>query len=160
MTYELLYNTIIIIKRISRAPICCTRWEHRALYNNTNNRHAHTHALDKGIATAVKNSLEIIIEQVRLEGSFKRGGKISGGVFEANCMRQFCGRGYMCVGHIKFYVCRTYELLYNTTACDTVLRRGIYVHRPCEPLYSTLSSGVSTADAEIKFPSVLTMSSL
>ena len=28
---------IIIIKRISRAPIYRTRWEHRALYNNTNN---------------------------------------------------------------------------------------------------------------------------
>ena len=32
---------IIIIKRISRAPIYCTRWEHRALYNNANNTHAH-----------------------------------------------------------------------------------------------------------------------
>ena len=30
---------IIIIKRISRAPIYCTRWEHRALYNNINDRH-------------------------------------------------------------------------------------------------------------------------
>ena len=31
---------IIIIKRIqSRAPIYHTRWEHRALYNNTNDRH-------------------------------------------------------------------------------------------------------------------------
>ena len=62
----------------------------------------------------------------------------------------------MCVGHIKFYVCRTYELLYNTTACDTVLWRGIYVYRTSEPLYSTLCSGVSTADAEIWFPTVLT----
>ena len=43
-----------------------------ALYNNTNNRHSmHTHALD-----AVKNSLEIIIKKVCLEGSFKRGGRI------------------------------------------------------------------------------------
>ena len=33
---------IIIIKRISRAPIYYTRWEHRALYNNTNDRHTHT----------------------------------------------------------------------------------------------------------------------
>jgi len=33
---------IIIIKRISRAPIYHTRWQHRALYNNTN--HTHTHA--------------------------------------------------------------------------------------------------------------------
>ena len=30
---------IIIIKRISRAPIYRTRWEHRALYNNTDNTH-------------------------------------------------------------------------------------------------------------------------
>ena len=37
--------TIIIIKRISRAPIYHTRWQHRALYNNTNTRtHARTHA--------------------------------------------------------------------------------------------------------------------
>ena len=27
---------IIIIKRISRAPIYHTKWQHRALYNNTN----------------------------------------------------------------------------------------------------------------------------
>ena len=32
---------IIIIKRISRVPIYGTRWEHRALYNNTNT-HRHT----------------------------------------------------------------------------------------------------------------------
>ena len=35
---------IIIIKRISRAPIYHTRWEHRALYNNTNHTHTRTHA--------------------------------------------------------------------------------------------------------------------
>ena len=34
---------IIIIKRISRAPIYHTRWQHRALYNNTNHTHTHTH---------------------------------------------------------------------------------------------------------------------
>ena len=34
---------IIIIKRISRAPIYHTKWQHRALYNNTNHTHAHTH---------------------------------------------------------------------------------------------------------------------
>ena len=62
---------IIIIKRISTAPIYRTRWEHRALYNNTNkNTHTHTHARthahththththirtsDEGIGTAVK----------------------------------------------------------------------------------------------------------
>ena len=67
---------IIIIKRISGAPIYCTRWEHRALYSNTNDRHTHTqthmhactythtHTLDEGIGMAVKNSLEIIIKQV------------------------------------------------------------------------------------------------
>ena len=30
---------IIIIKRISKAPIYHTRWQHRALYNNTNHTH-------------------------------------------------------------------------------------------------------------------------
>ena len=42
---------IIIIKRISKAPIYHTRWQHRALYNNTNTHtrthtqtHTHTHA--------------------------------------------------------------------------------------------------------------------
>ena len=39
--YDLHWNTIII-KRISGAPIYRTRWEHRALYNNTNNTHAHS----------------------------------------------------------------------------------------------------------------------
>ena len=39
---------------------------------------------DKGIGTAVKNSLEIIIKQVRLEGGFKRGGRIK----VAECLRQ------------------------------------------------------------------------
>ena len=34
----------IIIKRISRAPIYHTRWQHRALYNNTNYTHTHTNA--------------------------------------------------------------------------------------------------------------------
>ena len=37
--------SIIIIlrrrRRISRAPIYCTRWEHKALYNNTNNTQTH-----------------------------------------------------------------------------------------------------------------------
>ena len=80
---------IIIIKRISRAPIYHTRWQHRALYNNTNHTHTHTHTVsDEGMGRAVKNSLEIIIKQVHLEGVFERGGRISGGVFEANCSRQ------------------------------------------------------------------------
>ena len=33
----------MIIKRISRAPIYYARWEDRALYNNTNDRHKHKH---------------------------------------------------------------------------------------------------------------------
>ena len=37
---------IIIIKIISRAPIYHTRWQHRALYNNTN--HTHTHSIGRG----------------------------------------------------------------------------------------------------------------
>ena len=63
-------------------PIYRIRWEHRALYNNTNKTttttHTHTHARTHarthapilarrtGIGAAVKNSLEIVIEQVRL----------------------------------------------------------------------------------------------
>ena len=31
------------MKRISRAPVYHTRWQHRALYNNTNHTHTHTH---------------------------------------------------------------------------------------------------------------------
>ena len=60
-------------------PIYHTRWQHRALYNNTNHTHTHTHTLththtasNKGIGRAVKNSLEIIIQQVRLEGGFEQ----------------------------------------------------------------------------------------
>ena len=95
-----MYNKIIM-KRISRAPIYHTRWEHRALYNNTNNlhiklmtdththTHAHAHVSDEGIGMAVKNSLEIIIKQVRLEGGFKRGGRIR----VAECLRQIVPSG-------------------------------------------------------------------
>ena len=67
---------MIIIKTISRAPIYHTRWQHRALYNNTNHTHTHiththTHtASNEGMGRAVKNSLEIIIKQVRLEDGF------------------------------------------------------------------------------------------
>ena len=81
---------MIIIKTISRAPIYHTRWQHRALYNNTNyththtthtcvcaHTHTHTHTVsDEGMGRAVKNSLEIIIKQVHLEGGFERGGRI------------------------------------------------------------------------------------
>ena len=34
--------------RISRAPIYDTRWQHRALYNNTNHTHTHTHSVERG----------------------------------------------------------------------------------------------------------------
>ena len=61
-----------------------TRWEHRVLYNNTNNTDTHTRMLDKGIGMAVKNSLEIIIKHVRPECGFKRGGKIR----VVECLRQ------------------------------------------------------------------------
>ena len=49
----------IIIKMISRAPIYRSRWEHRALYNNTNNTHTHmhTHMSDEGIGMAVKKEV-------------------------------------------------------------------------------------------------------
>ena len=92
-------------------PIYHTRWQHRALYNNTNHTHTHTHTCtnararahththartcararththtvsDEGMGRAVKNSLEIVIKQVRLEGGFERGGRIR----VAECLRQ------------------------------------------------------------------------
>ena len=43
LTRDPLKIIIMIIKRISRAPIYHTRWQHRALYNNTNHTHTHTH---------------------------------------------------------------------------------------------------------------------
>ena len=75
---------MIIIKMISRAPIYRTGLEHRALYNNMHSctPPTHTHV---GIAVK-KDSLEIVIKQVHLEGGFKRGGRIR--VFEANCSKQ------------------------------------------------------------------------
>ena len=39
---------------------------------------------DEGIGRAVKNSLEIIMKEVRLEGGFERGGRIR----VAECLRQ------------------------------------------------------------------------
>ena len=77
--------------KISRVPIYHTRWEHRALYKSTHNthtyahthRHTHTHTrIGQGARHGCeKNSLEIVIKQVHLEGSFKRG----------------VGQGYMCI---------------------------------------------------------------
>ena len=74
-------------------PIYHTRWQQRALYNNTNHArtrahthtHTHTHRVsDEGMGRAVKNSLEIIIKRVHLEGGFEREGKIR----VAECLRQ------------------------------------------------------------------------
>jgi len=42
-THIIIIIIIIIIARISRVPICHTRWEHRVLYNHTNNTHMHAH---------------------------------------------------------------------------------------------------------------------
>ena len=55
----------IIIKRISRAPIYHTRWQHRALYNNTN--HTHT-ASDEGMGRDVsgKNVLNSMIIKISM----------------------------------------------------------------------------------------------
>ena len=79
------YNGIII-KRISRAPVYRTRWEHRVLYNNANDIPTQTCVGWGDGHGCEKDSLEIVTEQVRLEGGFKtnkRGGRIR--VFEANC---------------------------------------------------------------------------
>ena len=64
----------IITKKIYGAPIYRTRWEHRAF--TVTKKHAHN-ASDGGIGTAVKDSLEIGIEQMHLEVDFKRGGRIT-----------------------------------------------------------------------------------
>ena len=107
---------VIIIKRISRAPFYHTRWEHRALYNNTNNTHTHTHtharthararthahsASDEGIGMTVKNSLEIIIKQVHLEGGFKRGGTVR----VAECLRQIVPDRWASIRKRSFTTC-------------------------------------------------------
>ena len=47
---------------------------HARMHARTHAR-THTHASDEGIGPAVKNSLEIIIKQVRLGGGFERGGR-------------------------------------------------------------------------------------
>ena len=83
------YIIIIIMKRISRAPIYRTRCEHRALYKRTRTRtymrmRARALRTREYIGTAVRNNFEMTIKQVCLEGGFKRGGR----VFEANCSRQ------------------------------------------------------------------------
>ena len=42
MMLKIIIIIIIIIKRISGAPIYRTKWEHRALYSNANNTRTHT----------------------------------------------------------------------------------------------------------------------
>ena len=72
----LFYIIVIIIKRICRAPIYRTKWEHRVLYNNTNNNNTHTHARTHACIRqgdrhgCERGSLEIVIEQVHLVGGF------------------------------------------------------------------------------------------
>ena len=65
-------------------PVYRTKWGHGMLYNNTNNTHTHVGGGGGGGGrhSCEKDSLEIVIEQVHLEGGSKRGG-----VFEANCSR-------------------------------------------------------------------------
>ena len=81
---------IIIIKRISRAPSTTLGGSTgRFTITPTTQTHTHTHththtASNAGMGRAVKNSLEIIIKQVRLEGGFERGGRIR----VAECLRQ------------------------------------------------------------------------
>ena len=48
---------------------------HTHTHTHTHTR-THTRMSDKGIDTDVKNSLEIVIAQVCLEGGFKGGGRI------------------------------------------------------------------------------------
>ena len=57
MTKALGTTNIIIIKRISRVSIYCTRWECRALYSNANSTHSHKHTSGKGIGTAMKKTV-------------------------------------------------------------------------------------------------------
>ena len=67
------YLFILIIKRISRAPVYHTKWEHKVLYNNTNDRHAHARiCVGWGDRHGMKNNLEMIIKQVRLEMIIKQ----------------------------------------------------------------------------------------
>ena len=98
-------------------PIYCTRWEHRVLYNNINKTHTHTHMQARthtctcmharththswwGYRHGCEKQLETVTEQVGLEGGFKRGGRISGGVFEANCSKRWT----MVISVIMYFV--------------------------------------------------------
>ena len=77
---------IIIIKRISRAPIYHTRWQHRVLYNNTNHTHTHTHtqSVGQGDGQGCEKQFRNNYLTGCLEGGFERGGRIR----VAECLRQ------------------------------------------------------------------------
>ena len=61
----------------------------------------HTHLGRGDIGTAVKNSLEIIIKQVRFEGGFKRGGRIR----VAECLGQIVPNTCASVSKRSFTKC-------------------------------------------------------
>ena len=51
------------------------------MQNTLTHTHTHTHTMsDRGICAAVKDSLEIVIEQVCLDDGFERGGRIREGL--------------------------------------------------------------------------------
>ena len=98
---------------ISRALIYHTRWQHRALYNNTNHTHActRTHTVsDEEMGRAVKNGSEIIIKQVCLEGGFERGGRIR----VAECLRQIVPDRWASIRKRSFTKC---FCVYKTKVC-------------------------------------------
>ena len=57
------------MKRISRAPVYRTRWEHRALYSNTDNArthartHTHTHIICSNEDFAILLTAVIVIKK-------------------------------------------------------------------------------------------------
>ena len=62
--------------------------------------HTHTHRVsDEGMGRAVKNILEIIIKQVRLEGGFEREGRIR----VAERLRQIVPVLYFCTQMSSFH---------------------------------------------------------
>ena len=65
--------------------VCVVGCHHESVQKTHARIHTYTHTVsDEGMGRAVKNSLEIIIKQVRLEGGFQRGGRIK----VAECLRQ------------------------------------------------------------------------
>ena len=116
------YIIIIIMKRISRAPIYRTRWVHMALYKRTRT-HTHTHtcacaharASDEGIYRHGCDFVvvEMTVKQVCLEGGFKRGGTIR----VAECLRQIVPNRWASVRKRSFtnflFVCFFLSLLFT-----------------------------------------------